>query len=187
MSCGNTHDPTSAQAANNSAQPPSQPQLPPKEAPVVRQPQKAPQKDKPISKQPAHLKHGRERHDTLQREHRKALEKQGVPVSTEFRLDKPTGKQGRADFVGYLSNDQKDAVIQEFKTDRLDRLTPKQLETRVEKHIQQVVSYRESETLDLKSSQSVLHFDEWPAMEGYAEYVEERCLEEGIMVFFLNE
>ena len=135
----------------------------------------------------AYLRHGQALHTTLQYQHKEALREQGIDAQAEVPLTKPSGKQGRADLFAFLDKDSRDGLITEFKTDRFDRLSPPQLQTRVDKYVQQVKDYRESRDLNLASSQSFLHIDERPAMEGYAEYIEERCLEEGIMVFFLNE
>jgi hypothetical protein len=185
MSCENTHDGRSLKTANGSAVPPRDPVLPPK---ALALPQGTRPLALPQPKRGWWLAHGQARGRTLAGQQSEDLKKMGAQkVGADFWMQKASGKRGRPDVVGYLSD--RDGIIVENKTDRLDRLTEPELQARTEKYIEQVREYREStdEKLNFDTTQSFLHFDERPTTPGYAEWVEDRCLDDGIMVVWNDE
>jgi hypothetical protein len=156
MGCGNTHTPATVQLAAATACEPSHPQLPARETPLLL----------PAPRRGAYLAHGRARHTTLQHEYAAFAKEAGLKDRQEVSVTKPDGRRGFVDHLIYMDQAHREATIIEFKTDRFDNLSPSQLETRIDKHLEQIDSYRFSETLNLETSMSWLHIDQRPTTPG---------------------
>lgn len=140
----------------------------------------------PAPRPGSHLAHGTARHKTLQYEDNRWAESAGLEALAEAPVLKNDGSKGRIDHVVYLDGSHRDVVITEYKTDRFDRHSERQLTRRMDEIVRQIDSYRFAEDLAIETSQTVLHIDERPTTPGYAEFIEERCAEAGISVIFLR-
>lgn len=181
-SCGNTHTPETVKTAAETSQPPPHPTLPVREPLLL-----------PAPRPGAYLAHGRARHATQQLQDSQWASEQRLEAKAELTVTRPDGTKGRIDHIVFLDQARQSAVITEYKTDRFDRHTPGSLRDRMDEILSQIDGYRfgelhvGDERVLLSESQSVLHIDQRPTRDGYAEYIEDRCAEAGVTVIFLDE
>jgi hypothetical protein len=123
----------------------------------------------PAPRPGAHLAHGRARHTTQQLQDSAWASQQQLEAKAELTVTRPDGTKGRIDHIIFLDRAHQSAVITEYKTDRFDRHTPTSLERRMDEILTQIDGYRFSPDLDLSESHSVLHIDQRPTKDGYAE------------------
>jgi hypothetical protein len=173
MSCGNTHTPDTVSQASQTARQPAHPQLPPVQA----------------RSQPAHLQHGKERHEAWRAEQTAWAESVGHEAEAkEVTVEKASsGKPGRIDQVTWIDPDHEGAVITDFKTTRFDKYSEAKLASVLKGYFQQLDDYRFSPTLDLAESMSYLQIEHRPTTPGYAEYIENACADAGVTVIFLDD
>ncbi len=123
----------------------------------------------------------------LKVEYTQDLQQVGMASRSNAYVIKPDGTRGFIDLLTFLDKEGKEAMVHEYKTTRFDRLNETQLHKRVEQYIAQIDSYRFGQIgghTALDVSVAVLHIDVRPTSDGYAEYIENQCLNTGIMVFF---
>jgi hypothetical protein len=196
-SCGNTHTPTTVNAAASTAHRPSHPVFAPREQLLLPAPPE--RLLLPAPRPGSQLAHGRARHSTQQLQDTAWAAHQGLEARAEVTVRRSDGTKGRLDHIIFLDRSRESAVITEYKTDRLDRLTPNALSRWIDKTLSQIDGYRFAEQLqlpegdsvvdvdELRETQSCLHIDERPTTPGYAEEVERRCWDAGVNVIFLDE